>query len=79
MESHVAMLVARSPVGVSVAKHGAPGLQTCGLGRASLTLAKNFKLEENIPQCNWKTVIGASCPPVPQSYTCHVKFDRAAG
>ena len=50
-------LVARSPVGVSVAKHGAPGLQTCGLGRASLTLAKNFKLEENIPQCNWKTVI----------------------
>ena len=31
-ESHVAMLVARSPVGVSVAKHRAPGLQTCGLG-----------------------------------------------
>ena len=54
-ESHVAMLVARSPIGVSVAKHRAPVLQTC------------------------KTVIGASCPPAPQSYMCHVFFDRAAG
>ena len=48
-ESHVAMLVAGSPVGVSVAKHRAPGLQTCGLGRASLTLAKNFNVEKNKP------------------------------
>ena len=34
------------------------------------TLAKNFKFEEQT--CSWKTVIGASCPPAPQSYTCHV-------
>ena len=47
-ESHVAIRVARSTNGVSVAKHKAFGLQTCGLGRASLTVAKNFKFEENI-------------------------------
>ena len=48
-ESHVANRVARSTNGVSLAKHRALGLQTCGLGRASLTVAKNFKFEENIP------------------------------
>ena len=41
-ESHVAMLVARSPVGVSVTKHRAPVLQTCGLGRASFDTSKEL-------------------------------------
>ena len=41
-ESHVDMLVARYPVGVSVAKHRAPGLQTCGLGRASFDTSKEL-------------------------------------
>ena len=41
-ESHVAVLVARSPVGVSVAKHRAPVLQTCGLGRASFDTSKEL-------------------------------------
>ena len=76
-ESHVAMLVARSlslppppPLGVSVAKHRPPVLQTCGLGRASSDASKNSRFE--VQTCSWKTVIGASCPPAPQSYRCHV-------
>ena len=56
--------------GVSVAKHRAPVLQTCGLGRASSDTSKNFRFE--VQTCSWKTVIGASCPPAPQSYRCHV-------
>ena len=58
------------PLGVSVAKHRAPVLQTCGLGRASSDTSKNFRFE--VQTCSWKTVIGASCPPAPQSYRCHV-------
>ena len=74
-ESHVAMLVTRSPpppppLGVSVAKHRAPVLQTCGLGRASSDTSKNFRFE--VQTCSWKTVIDASCPPAPQSYRCLV-------
>ena len=42
-ESHVAMLIARSPhVGVGVAKHRAPVLQTCGLDRASFDTSKEL-------------------------------------
>ena len=48
------------PPGVSVAKHRAPVLQTCGLGRASSDTSKNFRFE--VQTCSWKTVIGASCP-----------------
>ena len=39
-ESHVAML--DPPVGVSVAKHRAPVLQTFGLGRASFDTSKEY-------------------------------------
>ena len=58
------------PLGVSVAKHRAPVLQTCGLGRASSDTSKKFRFE--VQTCSWKTVIGASCPPAPQSYRCLV-------
>ena len=75
------MLVARSPppppLGVSVAKHRAPVLQTCGLGRASSDTSKNFRFE--VQTCSWKTVIGASCPPAPQSYRCHVLLTEPRG
>ena len=55
------MLVARSPPPcVSVAKHRAPVLQTCGRGRASSDTSKNFRFE--VQTCSWKAVIGASCP-----------------
>ena len=74
------MLVARSPpppLGVSVAKHRAPVLQTCGLVRASSDTSKNFRFE--VETCSWKTVIGASCPPAPQSYRCHVILTEPRG
>ena len=74
------MLVARSPpppLGVSVTKHRAPVLQTCGLGRASSDTSKNFRFE--VQTCSWKTVIGASCPPAPQSYRCHVILTEPRG
>ena len=74
------MLVARSPpppLGVSVAKHRAPVLQTCGLGRASSDTGKNFRFE--VQTCSWKTVIGASCPPAPHSYRCHVILTEPRG
>ena len=58
------------PLGVSDAKHRAPVLQTCGLGRASSDTSKNFRFE--VQTCSWKTAIGASCPPAPQSYRCLV-------
>ena len=56
------MLVARSPVGVSVAKRRASVLQTRGLGRASLTLAKNFNPFTatgyfDIPPPRWPTFL----------------------
>ena len=74
------MLVARSPpppLGVSVAKHRAPVLQTCGLGRASSDTSKNFRFE--VQTCSWRTVIGASCPPAPQSYRCLVILTEPRG
>ena len=76
------MLVTRSPpppppLGVSVAKHRAPVPQTCGLGRASSDTSKNFRFE--VQTCSWKTVIGASCPPAPQSYRCLVILTEPRG
>ena len=62
---------------MSVAKHRAPVLQTCGLGRASPDTSKNFRFE--VQTCSWKTVIGASCPPAPQSYRCHVLLTEPRG
>ena len=79
-ESHVAMLVAISPpppFGVGVAKHRAPVLQTCGLGRASSDTSKNFRFE--VQSYSWKTVIGTCCPPAPQSYRCHVILTEPRG
>ena len=56
---------------MSVAKHRAPVLETFGLGRAPFDTSKNnFRFEEQT--CSWKTVVGASGPPAPQSYRCHV-------
>ena len=52
-------------------------LQTCGLGRASSDTSKNFRFE--VQTCSWKTVIGASCPPAPQSYRCHVILTEPRG
>ena len=65
------------PLGVSVAKHRAPVLQTCGLGRVSSDTSKNFRFE--VQTCSWKTVIGASCPPAPHSYRCHVILTEPRG
>ena len=52
-------------------------LQTCGLGRASSDTSKNFRFE--VQTCSWKTVIGASCPPAPQSYRCLVILTEPRG
>ena len=62
---------------MSVAKHRAPVLQTCGLGRASSDTSKNFKFE--VQTGSWKAVIGASCPPAAQSYRCHVILTEPRG
>ena len=74
------MLAARPPpppLGVSIAKHRAPVLQTCGLGRVSSDTIKNFRFE--VQTCSWKTVIGASCPPAQHSYRCHVILTEPRG
>ena len=52
-------------------------LQTCGLGRVSSDTSKNFRFE--VQTCSWKTVIGASCRPVPHSYRCHVILTEPRG
>ena len=78
-ESHVAMLVARSPPPPwrECRQHRAPVLQTCGLSRASSDISKNFRFE--VQTCSWKTVKGASCPPAPQSYRCLVILTEPRG
>ena len=52
-------------------------LQTCGLGRVSSDTSKNFRFE--VQTCSWKTVIGASCPPAPHSYRCHIILTEPRG
>ena len=39
--------------------------------------SKHFRFE--VQTCSWKTVIGASCPPAPQSYRCHVILTEPRG
>ena len=77
-ENHVAMLVARSPRWRGCRQSTElPCCRRVVSVSVLSALAKKYKFEEQTGR--WKTVIGASCPPAPQIYMCHVIFDRATG
>ena len=76
-ESHVAMLVARSPL-VWVSPN--TELLCC----RCVVLAEPLRHQQRPlnfqkPICSWKTVIDARCPPAQQSYRCHVVFWQSRG